>query len=100
MIATLEQARASWQCPVSRLWASEVVQPRCRGDACPLWRWEPLSADDPKFKAAVSARVKELGGSPVYHKQAVAYVMENRESLGLPSKPTHGFCGLGGRVIA
>ena len=48
----------------------------------------------------MSARVKELGGSPVYHKQAVAYVMENRESLGLPSKPTHGFCGLGGRVIA
>ena len=100
MIASVEHAKASWQCPVARLWASDVVHARCKGDACPLWRWEPLNADDPVFKAAVAAKIKELGGSPGYHKQAVAHVMANREALGLPVRPTQGFCGLGGRVAA
>ena len=97
MIASPDTARAEWPCPLSRLWGEDTVNPRCRGDACPLWRWVPLDANDPAFKAAVGAKMKELGGGPGYHKQAVAYVMENRAALGLPERPTDGFCGMGGR---
>jgi hypothetical protein len=41
----------------------------------------------------VKAKVE---GDALKHKEAVAFVMANREALGLPTKPTHGFCGLGG----
>lgn len=68
----------------------------CRGPACILWRWEPLSAEDPRFKKAISEAIKS--GNP--HRNAVAYVMARREELGLPTKPERGFCGLAGRPIA
>lgn len=97
MIAPSETARTSWPCPFARLWGDDKVDRHCRGDACPMWRWVPLNADDPAFKAAISKKMKDLGGSPVHHKAAVAWVMENRETLGLPTMPTHGYCGAGGK---
>lgn len=97
MIAPADTARTEWDCPFSRLWGQEKVDRHCRGDTCPMWRWVPLSADAPEFKAAVAQKLKDLGGGPVNHKPAVAWVMENREALGLPAKPTHGYCGAGGK---
>lgn len=97
MRATPDEARATWPCPVARLWGEGTVNPNCRADACPVWRWVPLDARAPAFQAAVKDRMKELGGKPGHHGLAVAWVMENREALGLPTKPTHGFCGLGGK---
>lgn len=97
MIATAEAARAAWPCPLSRLWGDKEVNPHCRGDACPVWRWAPLPAEAPEFKAAVAARLKEIGGGPLKHKEAVAWVMENRAALGLPETPKEGFCGLGNK---
>lgn len=98
MRATPDTARAAWPCPVARIWGDEKVNPHCRGDACPAWRWQPLDASDPAFQKAITERVRELGGKPSQHAIAVKWVMENREALGLPTAPTHGFCGLGGRL--
>lgn len=97
MIAAPELARAAWRCPVARLWGQKEVDAQCRGDACPLWRWVPLSANDADLKAAIAARLKDIGGGPLKHKDAVAWVMDHREDLGLPLAPSEGFCGLGGK---
>ena len=37
----------------------------------------------------------ETGAKGPYTKEATAWVMENREALGIPTVPTHGYCGLG-----
>lgn len=97
MIGTPDKARSEWPCPLSRLWGEEAVNPNCRADGCPVWRWVPLKADTPEFKAAVSDAIREFGGGPVNHKKAVEFVMQNRDKLGLPSAPVVGFCGLGGK---
>lgn len=91
MNATPEHATAEWPCPMGLTFAKR--HENCIADACPLWRWVPLSAMAPDFTAAVKAKVE---GDALKHKEAVAFVMANREALGLPTKPTHGFCGLGG----
>lgn len=96
-IATTETAVSSWPCPIARLWGQKDVNPHCRAEGCPAWRWMPLSADDADFKAAVVAKMQDMGGGVGTHGKAVKHVMDNREALGLPTKPTHGFCGLGGR---
>ena len=100
MIDTPNTARAEWPCPVARLWGFEKVNPKCRGDACPVWRWEPLSAADPAFKAMVQRAISGefSDGKRQHHATAVKWVMENREELGLPVRSTHGRCGLGGPV--
>lgn len=98
MIATPDNARL-WECPTALTFADR--QKHCRADACPLWRWVPLPADLPEFQAAIAARKKEMGGNGhVVHREAVAWVMERRDELGIPTRPTHGYCGLGGRVEA
>lgn len=102
MIAPPDTARAEWPCPVARLWGDEKVNPRCRGEACPVWRWQPLLAKDPGFVEAIrrAMRGEFNNGKPWTHPVAVKWVMENREALGLPTAPTHGRCGLGGEVLA
>ena len=96
--ATPEHAAEHWPCPVGRI--TTPTRGNCIAEHCPVWRWVPLPADAPDFKAAVSAKQKEIGKGPGGHKEAVAYVMANRADLGLPTKPEVGFCGLGGRVLA
>lgn len=100
MIAPPDVARAEWPCPVARLWGSQTVNPRCRGDACPVWRWQPLLASDPAFKRAIQQTIagEHHEGKAIPHATAVKWVMANREALGLPTVPTHGRCGLGGEV--
>lgn len=99
MIATSDTARQTWPCPVALTFADR--QRNCRADECPVWRWLRLPADLPEFQAAIAARKKELGGSPhAAHKDAVAWVMERREQLGIPTRPAHGYCGLAGRPEA
>lgn len=97
-IATPAEAR-SWHCPLARTWADvkgNAVNPCCRAEACPVWRWVPLSANDPSFKAVIKQRV----GQGMSHAKAVSHVMENRADLGLPTSPTHGYCGMGGEPRA
>ena len=100
MIATPDAARETWPCPLALTFAARST-PNCRGETCPVWRWVPLSSEHPAFVSAVKARQKEIGGNALAaHKAAVAWVMDRREELGIPTRPTHGFCGLGGRVEA
>ena len=109
MIATPTDA-AKWPCPVSRTFAEPRA--KCRGPECPWWRWQPLDVtSDPRWAQAVAAAVtilndkreadgKERLSAGLMHNPAVKHVMENREALGLPTKPTHGYCGGGGEVKA
>lgn len=99
--ATPEEAAKAWRCPLARTFA-EKKGPNCMGPECPIWRWRPLSADDPAFKAAVSAEMSRLAdeagakSNMTYHREAVARIMADRAAYGLPDRPTHGWCGLGG----
>lgn len=100
MTAMTPLSAQTYPCPIARVKGNQPPPAKCEADACILWRWLPLDAAAPAFKEAVSAQMKALGGGAGHHKAAVAWVMENREALGLPTKPTHGFCGLGGQVLA
>lgn len=100
MIAlTPEQAAVSYLCPLARTFiihaGSSLSGGGCKGPACAAWRWQPILADDPRFIAALklAKKTQELD-----HQKAVAYVMANREALGVPTKPEKGFCGLGGAL--
>lgn len=97
-LATPDTARAEWPCPLARTFYDyQRTEGACCGDECPLWRWEPLSAADPRFVAAIKARMRETQES---HQKAVKHVMDNRAELGLPTEPEVGFCGAGGRPVA
>lgn len=90
-IKTEAEASADWLCPLARTFADNPANPHCRGSSCPVWRWEPLPAD------LLAPHVKKaMDGNALKHKEAVAWVMERREELGIPTEPTHGRCGLGG----
>lgn len=92
MTVILHDSAGDTLCPISRTFAEPVKV--CRGDACPLWRWIPLLATEPAFKAAIS---KAISDGLNKHPAAVRHVMENRADYGLPTEPYRGFCGLGGR---
>lgn len=86
---TPNNAKVDWICPLVRY---DMV--RCIADDCAAWRWVPLASGI--LTDAVAARIAETGGGPVNHKKAVAWVMERRAELGIPTEPTHGYCGLAG----
>ena len=69
----------------------------CVGTGCAAWRWYPLQASDPAFAAAIR---KKITDDKFEHNKAVKFVMDNREALGLPTKPTHGYCGIAGKPEA
>lgn len=94
--ATPTEAR-QWPCPLARARAGGEGDGRCIVDACPVWRWVPLPANDPRFKAAIQQAQKD---QQIDHKKAVEYVMKHRAELGLPTAPEVGFCGVGGEVRA
>lgn len=96
-MTTPEEAAETLLCPLARTFANKEAKPYCRGPECAVWRWVPLPADLPEFQEAIAARKAEIGkGGPHWHKEAVAWVMENREALGIPLEPSHGYCGIGG----
>jgi hypothetical protein len=97
-----EEASAEWPCPLARTFAE--THKGCIGGKCPVWRWQPVSADDPMFQSAVArekqAMAEERGKDAkpaAFHKEAVERVLANPERYSLSLKPTHGWCGLGGK---
>jgi hypothetical protein len=92
MTARTPQEAAEWLCPHARTFAAPKAEPHCQGPLCALWRWQELSADI--LTPHVKARRADAGDDL---KSATAWVMENREALGIPTKPTHGYCGGGGQ---
>jgi len=94
---TLQDAKG-WLCPIARTFGASPTIPHCQGPSCAAWRWQELSSSilTPHVQKAIadaSARGEKLA-----HKDAVAWVMNNREALGIPTSPTHGFCGVGGPI--
>lgn len=102
---TPEDARETWVCPVARTFGDNPIK-NCRGDACPVWRWRPLLAADPRFTSAINREIEMLKGEKpnvtpaVLHKEAVAKVTNNPQDYMIPEGPEVGFCGLGGEVRA
>lgn len=83
-------------CPQARLFGGDLTA-TCRAADCMAWRWQELSSAIliPHVQRRVeSEKAEGRNGST---KDATAWVMENRESLGIPTKPTHGYCGMGGK---
>lgn len=103
MIASSDTARVEWPCPVARLWGKANVSAKCRGDACPVWRWIPLDAVDSRFVSAIWAEQERLAqaagkaNNGGFAKKATANVMKDRAAHGLPDRPERGYCGLGGK---
>lgn len=105
-LRTPEEA-ATLKCPLARTFDTGK-RPTCDGPDCILWRWQPASAGDPRFVAAVIREQASLAqdeakltGQPVaktqkYHKEAVKNVMANPEGCGCPPHEK-GWCGLGGK---
>lgn len=90
---TKEQA-GEFKCPLARTFIRGTVSlsdAGCIGPTCACWRWMPLPADllMPHVK-------KAMEGNALKHKEAVSWVMDHREELGIPTAPTHGYCGVGG----
>jgi len=94
MIATPEQARAAWLCPLARVFAD--LTSHCRGDECPLWRWKPITTSDPRWLDAMKLAMAETGDRGA-GKKAAKMVLEDPERFGLPAHPDTGWCGLGGK---
>lgn len=85
-----EEARG-FLCPLSRTFSEPPGN--CVAAGCILWRWVDLDINDDRFKEAIKTAIRD---QKMNHKQAVKWMMENREELGLPTDPERGYCGLGG----
>ena len=101
-MTTYTPAEASlFKCPVARTFIRgpiDLSNAGCMGENCAVWRWQALPSS--LLEPHVKARIKDTKSGPTGHKEAVAWVMERRAELGIPTEPTHGYCGLGGRVEA
>lgn len=92
MTAKTPTQAEDWLCPFARSFGTSIAKVTCHGPECALWRWQPLSSDI--LTKAVQTHRAQSGAD---HKTAVAYVMDNRAALGIPTGPTHGYCGAGGQ---
>lgn len=97
MTAMTPTEAAETLCPFARTFGIPQAQKGCHGPACALWRWEPIMADDPRFVEAKAKAMEELGGGATKHKEAVARVMADPATYGVPTSPERGFCGAGGK---
>lgn len=88
-----KEEAAKLLCPFARTFAEAKAQPYCRTDACAIWRHETIASDHPLLKAAIGDKMREIGKGPGGHKDAVAFVMENRDALGIPRVTGRGQCG-------
>jgi len=98
MTARTPEEAAGWLCPVARTFGANPAIPHCQGPSCAAWRWAELSSTllTPFVQARIASQKEQ--GNAGGHKEAVAWVMENREALKIPTSPTHGFCGMGGAI--
>lgn len=86
-------------CPIARIKPGQPSA-NCSAPDCILWRWLPIMTSDPRYVAAVRTEAARQGGGIGAHMQALAAVAADPEAFGVPSKPDHGFCGLGGEPKA
>ena len=93
-LRTPEQSRLL-TCPIARVSGLNPTPSKCQAQDCMFWRWEPVPADHPAFLAA-RAKLMQDG---MAHKAAVAQIMADRSAYGVPTSPTHGFCGMAGRPV-
>lgn len=96
---TEDEAKA-FKCPVARTFDTGK-KATCEGASCILWRWKPVTADNPFFQSAVKRKEATLalehnkGKDPSrYHAQAAKAVSADLEGHGV--KSDRGYCGLGG----
>ena len=91
-----EESKRTW-CPYQ---CDEIG---CVGSECAMWRWLPLTTDEPGYVAAVKSAI---GTKPEGHEKpltvntAPKWVNENRAELGLRTVPYLGYCGLAGKPEA
>lgn len=90
---TPDEAR-EWLCPLARTFGTKEADAHCRGPVCAAWKWIPLSSEI--LTPHIKKRMAETGAKNIETNAATAWVMENREALGIPTEPTHGRCGLSG----
>lgn len=96
MMLTEDQARAKrCHAPIGVAHDAEV-QGHCIASACMAWRYRPHPADE-QWIEAVRKAVEELGDKSPNGQKAAKHVSQNRAKYGLPTTPTHGWCGLAGR---
>ncbi|MBT9385509.1 hypothetical protein KM176_16665 [Pseudooceanicola sp. CBS1P-1] len=101
-----EDAAKQWRCPLAKTFGAAKVTGFCAGDACAVWRWMPMSANDPRFVSAVQREIASLqeanpkATKVALHKQAVARVMADPNAFTFPNETDRGYCGLGGPIEA
>jgi hypothetical protein len=86
------EAASAKPCPVARCFGGDIKS-ECRGPECILWRWKPVMAGTPAWKAAVLSEAAKLDEKAPFPK-AARIVADDPAAFGL--MPTEGFCGLGG----
>lgn len=94
MTARTPEEAQEWLCPSARTFAAPKAEPHCQGPSCAAWRWQPISASDPRFVRAVKAII----ATGKTHKEAVSIVSSDMAGHGVPTAPERGFCGLGGAL--
>tara|TARA_R110000868_G_scaffold237132_9_gene491647 strand:+ start:46404 stop:46748 length:345 start_codon:yes stop_codon:yes gene_type:complete len=100
------EAAKQWKCPLSRTFGVPKASVGCIGADCAVWRWMPMSAEDPRFTSAVAREIAFLQtenpktSAALLHKQAVAKVMADPNAYTFPNESDRGFCGLGGKPEA
>ena len=93
---------ADMPCPLGRTFSTPIA--KCMADKCPLWRWRPNLATDPRFTSAIQREISRLKGEKpdvdrdLLHQEAVSIVSADPAAYSIPEAPERGFCGLGGRV--
>ena len=73
-------------------------EPReCQTVTCMAFRLLPFNMKEPGFIEAVQEHAKATGDKSNGFANSVKYVHENRAEFGLPTQPTHGYCGESGK---
>lgn len=105
---TPPEARKTMPCPVARTF-DKKVGPNCDADACPMWRWREIAANDNRVMSAyrrvqqdmLTAKKEKNPDSNstlnTFHKQAVAKVAAAPWDFIFMDDEDRGFCGLAGK---
>ena len=98
-ITTEAVAKDNWHCPIARVSGRKVIQSKCQGSECPLWRWKPLAMTPQRLDALerIVAEINPETEKKFTRAQAVEHLNANLAQFGLPDKAFLGWCGLGGK---
>lgn len=89
-----EETASTKACPLARTFGQAPAHAGCRGSACAVWRWEPVTTANPAWMKAVRAEAERTSERAPFQKAARA-VADDPAAFGLV--PTRGYCGLGGK---